>query len=74
MLLRRMSSSAYVQVSPKPAGPLSASKARKAHAVMIDAAALATLHLPQPSTTQSEVSGDEAESHPKVSSATMLRH
>ncbi|KAL0045087.1 hypothetical protein WJX82_007908 [Trebouxia sp. C0006] len=40
-------------------------KARKPHAVKIHGAALATLHLPQPSTTQSEVSGGKAESHPK---------
>jgi len=68
------SSSAYVQVSPKPADPPGASKARKPHAVKIHGAALATLHLPQPSTTQSEVSGGKAESHPKVTSASMLRH
>ena len=49
-------------------------KARKPHAVKIHGAALATLHLPQPSTTQSEVSGGKAESHPKVTSASMLRH
>lgn len=65
------SSSAYVQVSSKPADPPGASKA---HAVKIQGAALATLHLPQPSTTQSEVSGGKAESHPKVTSASMLRH
>lgn len=73
MVLRRMSSSAYVQVSPKPAEPPSASKAKKSHAVTIDGAALATLHLPQPSTPWSEVSGDEAESHSKVTFATMLK-
>lgn len=64
----------YVQVSPKTADPPSASEARKPHALKIDAAALAALHLPQPSTTQSEVSGDQAGSHPKVNSANMLRH
>ncbi len=74
MVLLCMSSAAYVQVLPKPAGPPTASKARKPHAVKIDAAALATLHLPQPSTTRSEVSGVQAGSHPKVTSATMLRH
>ena len=73
IVLLCMSSSLYVKVPPKPADPLSTSRAKALQAVKIDAAALAILHLPQPSTPWSEVSGDEAESHSKVTSATMLR-
>ncbi len=69
-----MSSVVFVQVSPKPADPPSVSRGKASHAVKLDAAALATLHLPQPSTPRSELSGDQAESHSKVTSATMLRH
>ncbi|KAL0039987.1 hypothetical protein WJX79_001551 [Trebouxia sp. C0005] len=51
------------EVSPKPADPPSVSRAKTSHAVKIDAAAPATLHLSQPPAPGSELSRDEAEAH-----------